>query len=802
MEFLNFGIYRIPNCPPMLQHGLILYIRNFKRSKSTFLIDFIGLSSGFCCLLLIYLWIHDELVIDKFHKNDEQLFQVVSNLQNSDGIITRDATPIGMAYVLRQNMPEVEHAATVTPYRWFPKFILSNGARHIKAEGKFAGDEFFEMFSYELIHGKKKTALHDKYSIVISEKIAEKLFGSAGDALNKPLPWQLSQIKKECFVTGVFREVTGKSSDPFDVVLPIDLLADIMGFEKDNLESPGPGTFVVLKKEADIAAFNEKITRFMRDKRTGSEAESFFATKYSGKYLYGKFENGVQTGGRIEYVKLFSLIAIFILFIAGINFINLANAKASRRLKEVGIKKAIGANRRTLILQYMAESMITVLISFVLALLLTGLLLPDFNSVTGKHLSLTWDFHMIVFFAVCALLTGLLAGSYPALYLTGFSPADILKGKLNSFGGEMLARKGLVIFQFAVSIVLIVSVVVTYRQIDYIQHKNIGFDKENVIYFENEGTIATQKDAFFSGLVTIPGVVSASGMIGNIVGDFGPPRDVEYQGKKIPFNFLFAHYGLIETLGIPLREGREFSREYSDSTGVIFNHAAVEAMHIKDPIGKVIRFGGENLTIIGVTENFHFHSLHRPITPMIIRLEAGQQWNIMVRISEGKEKETVTAIETLYKTFNPGFAFDYRFLNTDFQEQYASETRVAILSKYFAGLAVIISCLGLYGLAAFTTERRTKEIGIRKVLGATSAGIIYLLSAEFVKLVLIAIVIAVPASYFLAKEWLRNFAYSISIEAWYFLGAGIIALLIAILTVGSQAFKASLIAPTNCLKEE
>lgn len=785
----------------MIHHAITLGYRSFLRSKTTFFIHLIGLSTALASALLIYLWIQDELNFDKFHENDSRLFQVMENVRNSNGISTHDRTPIGMAELLLETLPEVEHAATVTPMAWFPKFIIDDKGTRLKNEGKFAGKNFFDLFSYPLLYGDRDQVLQDRYSIVISENLAEKLFGSPERAMGQVIPWELGHIKEECTVTGVFKDLPLNSSEQFELVLPIDLLGQIMGFSPSEIGPPGPSTFVVLNEGADPEAFNEKISSLMASK-TGVKDADFMVVSFSKKYLYGKFENGVQVETRLRYVKLFALLAVIVLCIACINFMNLTTAKASRRMKEIGIKKVVGASRKTLLLQYMAESVLMSLLALLVAILIANLLLPQFNQMTGKLIVFGFAFRDLMVYVAISILTGIFAGSYPALYLSGLKTVSVLKGHLTGSFGELLARKGLVVFQFAVSIIAIVGVLVVYKQMVYVQTRNLGYEKENLIYFELEGKVAEDHESFVSEVRKIPGVVNASGMFGNIVGTIGHSMEMNFDNKIIQFHWLGVDYEMIETLGIEMESGRTFDREFSDTSRVIFNRAAIDAMGISDPVGKVISWWDERVEIIGVTKNFHLRSLHEPITPLAFRLEPDGLWNIFVKLDEVGQKKTIRDLEATYKKFNPGFALDYRFVDQKYQSQYASENRVASLSIWFAGLAIVVSCLGLFGLAAYSAERRTKEIGIRKVLGSTASGIVVLLCKDFIRLVLVAILISVPVSYYLLNEWLNNFAYSITLEWWFFILAALVSLLIAVITTGSQAVRASWIDPSTCLRNE
>ncbi|WP_161888539.1 ABC transporter permease [Pontibacter russatus] len=785
----------------MFRHSLLLIYRNFKRFRSTFFINLLGLSTGLACTLLIYLWVSDEVSMDKFHEKDGQLFQVMTNHDNSGGIVTWEVGPGLLAEALAEELPEVAYAVSSSGIP--DKFTISAEENHINAAGQFVGEDFFNIFSYRLIQGNKSQVLADKNAIVLSESLAQKLFGTTQNVVGRTLEWQILQFRKPVVVTGVFKDVPPASSEQFDFLVSFEEFKDMLGsgLHWDNHNAKA---YLLLQEGTDAGQFNRKITGFIKSKLPASNV-TVFIRPYSDKYLYGTYENGVQAGGRIAYVKLFSLIAVFILVIACINFMNLSTAKASRRIKEVGIKKAMGASRESLVLQYMGESMLMAFASLILALVLAELSLATFNQITGKQLVLSFDTHFVLAALGITLITGLLAGSYPALYLSGFKPATVLRGKLDSLGGELWARKGLVVFQFTLSIILIVAVLVIYKQIEYVQTKNLGYNKDNIVYFNAEGSVQEKLETFLSEVRKVPGVVNASSG-GSIITDVGSTIGLSWPGKNpeedVAFQVLSVNYDMIETLGIQVKAGRAFSRKFAtDTARIIVNDAAVKAMGMQDPVGKAVNLWGEDKKIVGVVKDFHFQSLHEHVKPLLFRLESDKAMKVMAKIEAGKEKETLDQLQQLYKAYNPGFVLDYRFLNEDYQQLYAAERRVAVLSRYFAGLAILISCLGLFGLAAFTAERRLKEIGVRKVLGASEFNIVYLLSSDFTKLVLASILAALPLSFLLVKYWLDNFAYRIDLEAWYFISAGLAALLIAWFTVGMQAIKAARINTVQCLKD-
>lgn len=791
----------------MLHHHLLLIYRNFKRFKSSFFINLIGLTAGLTCALLIYLWVNEEVQMDRFHAKGSQIYQMMENEQTASGVSTTDQTVGVLGETLLKDMPEVEEAVAVSPSYWIvqSKFLLKDNTA-INGSGLFAGKDFFKIFSYPLVSGNISKVLLDNNSIVISSQMAIKLFHTT-DVLGKEIVWENSDMasKNHAIISGVFKEIPDNSSMQFDFVVSMGMLmppnSGLLSWS-----NRGPNTFVVLKKGADLDAFKTKVKGLMKLK--GENRRELFVRSYSDGYLYNKYENGKQVGGRIEYVKLFSLIAIFILIIACVNFMNLATARASVRMKEVGIKKVLGASRGSLVMQYLGESLLLTFLSLFISLLLTELLLPQFNVITGKHLLLHFDLKLILILIGITFFTGLISGSYPALYLSGFNPAAALKGKLSHSAGELWTRKGLVVFQFTLSVILIVAVLVVYKQIEFVQHAQMGYKKDNVLCLEPDGKLKNNAGPFITMVKKIPGVINASSMNKRFIGDLkSTVGEFNWEGRDpkqvIAFQHSGINSGLIETMGMEMAIGRSFSDKFgSDSTKIILNEAAIKVMGIKDPVGKIFNLWGKDLQIIGVVKNVHFESMHEVVKPMFFLFDAVNTNRIMVKIKAGRERESIAELQQIYKDFNAGSQFEYRFLDEDFQEQYVAENRISILSRYFAGLAIIISCLGLFGLASFTAERKLKEIGIRKVLGANEWGIVYNLSKDFVKPVLIAILIALPLSYVLTKQWLNTFAYRIDLQIWYFVAAGFLALLISWITVSTQAIRAGLKSPVECLRDE
>jgi ABC-type antimicrobial peptide transport system permease subunit len=792
----------------MFRHNFLLTYRNFMRYKSSFLLNLIGLSTALASVLLIYLWVMDEVSIDRFHEKDNRLFQVMRNTPGSlNAVETHGSNSNLLPPALEEEMPEVEYAV---PMRPMSASVVSAGKNYVKATGAFAGKHFFNAFSYEIIQGRKEKLLSAKYAMAISDELAVKLFGSAENSIGKSVIWSMEHFGDTHTVSGVFRKPARSSFHEFDFFVTHE--AFLGKNRMDNSWDSNPIlTFLTLKPGVNSADFNVALNKFYRSKRKGNPdwvADSMFIQQYSDMYLYGHYENGKQAGGRIDYVILFSVIASAILSIACINFMNLSTAQALRRIKEVGIKKTIGVQRRTLIWQHLSESMLMSVISLVVAAILVFLFLPQFNNITGKQLTVTQNGEIFSGAMMVVILTGLISGSYPAFYLSGFRPVVVLKGKLNTSLGEVFVRKGLVIFQFCISVLMIAGVVIVYQQLEFVQSKNLGYEKENVILLQKQGNLNTDLESFLAEAGNITGIESVSSIGASITdnanGSWGHVWEGQKPGEeKLQFSGATINFDLIETLGMKMKEGRSFSRKFSqEDMKIVLNETAVNKMGLSDPVGKWFELWGKKREIIGVVKDFHSQSMYGEILPMFFLCNPQNTHTIVLKIGKGTEKQTLAKLEALYKKFNPGIPFEFKFLDDEYQALYKVEQRVSDLSKYFASIAILISCLGLFGLAAFTAERRTKEIGIRKILGCSELRIATMLSGDFSRLVLIAIAIALPLSYYLADKWLSGFAYHIALEWWFFASAALAGLVVAWLTIGTQTFRAARTNPAQCLKQE
>ncbi|MEL6559452.1 MAG: FtsX-like permease family protein [Bacteroidota bacterium] len=820
---LRPGIIRIGfpknNYLNMFKHTFKITFRNFSRNKSSVAIKLISLTTGLTSLLLIYLWVLDEYQVNRFFQSSDRLVQVLQNEFNPNGVDTDESTPAPLANALMSDLPEIERAVAVVPYEWFEgeKLILTDSdSKFLSSKNIFAGREFFNIFSFELIRGQREEVLSKKNTVVISQQLAENLFNST-DVVGNELEWIHDDYGGKYIVTGVFRK------PPENVTMKFDAAFSYQNFMDSDEDlslwtESDPNTYALLKDASSLATVNSKLTDYLKSKNEHIN-DQLFGQLLSTRYLYGTYADGIQQGGRIQYVKLFVLIAIFILLIASVNFMNQSTAKASNRMKEIGVKKTMGASRNALAFQYLVESLMLTIFSLLIAVILTILLLPYFNLITAKSIQFQPDFFMLGSLLAVALVTGLISGSYPALFLSGHSPVDALKGKRNINLGEKGIRKGLIVFQFVIAIILISGVMVVYKQVDLIQSKNLGYNKEQIIAFNTsilQSGADTDRNISEKGIEMLlqrlkntTGVVNASNFAHNIIGDYGTTTDLSWPGMEKNQTSLFANvaagYDFIETMEIKLKSGRSFDRAFStDHEKIIFNETAIRKMGLTDPIGKKVNLWGQEREIIGVVEDFHFDKLYQKIEPLFINLTTGSfASQIMVKIGPKNQKATLGKVEEVFKSFFvSGLPFEFRFLDDHYQELYAQEIRTVQLLKYFTLVAILISCLGLYGMAAFVAEQRNKEIGIRKVLGANFWGVVKLITGSFTGLVLISIIIALPVAAYLLQQWLEGFSYRIELSPLFFVMTALFTLIIAWVAIGFETVKVALSKPLDALKEE
>ena len=789
----------------MIRSYLKVAWRNLWKNKTFSFINILGLALGMAGSLMIMLWVQDELRMDRFHQYDTRLYRVMENQHYTGVVNTYASTPGILAENIVKDIPEIQLASQML---WENTPLFTVGDLFEKEKGRYVQADFLTMFSFPLREGDPKTALKRPDGLVISQKLADKYFKG-----KNPMG-QTVRIDNtdDVLVTGILADIPEASSLKFDFLLSYDRWqkANKWASEWGN---NGPRCYVLLAPNVSIDKVNAKIKNYVKTKNKDSNVD-LFLQNYGESYLYSNWDAGKQNGGRIEYVKIFSIVALFILAIACINFMNLATARSVKRAKEVGVRKVVGAYRTSLMGQFLGESMLITLFSLVFSVLIVLLLLPVFNTLTEKHLSLDFSSPTFLVLLVClSLITGLVSGSYPALFMASLNPVTILKGSLKVKSSATYFRKGLVVLQFGLSIMLIFGTLVVYRQIQFIQTKNLGYDRENLLYVPLEGDLQKNFQAFRQDLERQPGIKSVTCAQSDPLEVGSSTQGVRWPGKDTTQLILFSQnaisYDYIKTMGIKLLGGRDFSTDYStDTTNYLINEAAARKMGYKDPVGKEMTMWGKKGKIIGLMKNFHFNSLHTAIDPLILHLQRGvsdttDYWgSVLVRTQSGQTKQALASMEASFKRFNPHFPFKYSFTDQEFANLYKAENTVSKLSGYFAFLAIFISCLGLFGLAAFTAEQRTKEIGIRKVLGASVTNLVGMLSKEFIQLVLLAAIIAFPLGWYFLSGWLGKYAYRIDIEWWYFPVVIVLAVLIALATVSFQSIKAALMNPVRSLKTE
>ena len=808
----------------MLLNYLKIAWRTLRKQQGFTFINIFGLAVGLACCMLIMLYVLDELSYDRYNTKADRIYRVQTNIKFGGNDMRFAASPDPIGPTLKKDYPQVEQFVRLHQRgTWLVKRV--DDPTNLREDNiTFADSTLFDVFTLPLLSGDPKRALAAPNTVVISESAAKRHFGN-----QNPMGQSLVFDNRKTFrVSGVMRDMPINSHFRSDFFL--SMLND--DYPWGQWISNNHHTYIVLKPGTDAQAFAKNFNTVI-EKYVGPQAMKMIGTtmeqfRKAGNqlgywlipvtdiHLHSKQQGELAPNGDIQYVYIFSAVALFILLIACINFMNLATARSANRAKEVGVRKVMGSERQQLIGQFMTESILTTVLAMLLAVCLVSVALPGFNTIAAKELrivQLVSPYYLPVLIAL-PIVVGLLAGSYPAFFLSSFQPITVLKGKINVNFRSVGLRSGLVVFQFMMSVVLIIGTLIVYRQITYIQTKNVGFNRDQLLTVNDVYAIGKQAETFRQEVLRLPGVVS-----GSISGYLPTPSNrsdnsffAEGQAdlnKGINMQNWGVDYDYVKTLGMQIVQGRNFSRAFgSDSTGIIVNEAAVRILGFKDPIGKRIwGFDDPQLkarktyTIIGVVKNFHFESLRRNIgaLSMILQPNSG---SASFRVSSANVPDLMKQIEAKWKQIAPGQPFSYQFMDDSFDEMYRAEQRIGTIALTFAALAILIACLGLFGLAAFMAEQRTKEIGVRKVLGASVTSIIGLLSKDFLKLVLIAIVIASPLAWYAMNQWLSDFAYKIDIEWWMFALAGLLAVGIALVTVSFQSIKAALMNPVKSLRSE
>lgn len=777
--------------------------RNLKTNKLFSFINISGLAIGLAVFLLIMLWIGNELSYNNFHADKDRIAALMVNKKfTNNEIASYPAVPSLLAQALASDLPGIEYAARTS---WGDVRLLSKEEKKFTEYGLYVDHDFLNIFTFPLSAGNKNELLKKPHTILLSETLAKKYFGDE-NPIGKEI---LVERTTPYIIEGIFKDIPANATLSFDYLMPVkDYFDQAMGGE-ENWTRNNMRTYVKLKAGVDKKSMNASLLNFM-DKYTDQQANTtLFLWELNDWYLRYDFKNGQYAGGgRIKYVKLFSLIAFFILLLACINFMNLSTAGATRRAKEVGVRKVLGAAKKSLIAQFMSESVMLAIFSGILALVILALILPSFNQLINRKISIDYtNPQNIAIFIAIILITGLLAGSYPSWILSAFKPVKVLKSSVGSGSGNTAwIRKFLVVTQFTVSVLLIIGTLVVSQQIKYINQKNLGYQRENLIWFPNniEGN---KNDLAIQEFLKISGVsnVARASMTFTLPNNRG--TSVNWPGKpegeEIFFNFITADQDIIQTMGMELKEGRSFSKDIiSDSSAFILNEEAVKRMGLKNPVGQQIEsFSGKG-TIIGVVKDFHFESLHNPINPVIINCKPEWTWLYYARLKGDNIQESIKGLEAVYTKMAPGFIFDYNFQDKEYERLYKSESQTGTLVNWFALVAIFISCLGLLGLTAFTVERKTKEIGIRKVLGASVLDIVSMVSKQFLSPIALAIIIAIPLSFYLMNNWLQQYEYRINISLWIFASAAGLVITIGLITISFQSIKAAITNPVKSLRTE
>lgn len=786
---------------------ITLALRNVLKNKVFSLINILGLCAGMSVALLIGLWIADELSYDRFHKNLDNLYQLKITDKLNGTYYTYNSMPLALANELRANYPEIQYVAEAD---WAFEHGLRVGDKRLFKRGYQIAKEFLEMFSFELIAGDLKTALIAPDGIVLTETTARALFGHENYTDMLGLLVKVDNYH-DCKVSGIVKDPPENSTLWFHYLLPFSLWErqDWVKNSRSDWKNNSFQIFIALQDGVDPKAFQYKIKDLISNKVENSESQITLHAAAQWR-LFSKFENGVPVGGYIEYIRLFGIIGAFVLILACINFMNLSTARSEHRSKEVGIRKVLGSEYGRLVRQFLSEALIMAFLACIVSVIIVELVLPAFNLLTEKKLSVPYADGMFYFYTLgFTALAGILAGSYPAFYLSSFRPIDVLKGgRLGTGKKAALPRKVLVITQFVVSISLIAGTLVVYRQIQYAQERPSGYDPNRLLMVTLTGDLIAQyeplkHELLRSGLVS--DVTKASSPITQVHANM---RGVEWKGKNPDSDLLFATMGVsdhyFQTLGIQLSEGRFFSSDFpTDSSAVIFNETAIEKMGLPSPIGEQIRWNDSDLRIVGIVEDVIMTNPYGNIQPAMYVYSLNWNNDMMFRLAPNvNTKEALSKLEAIFQKYNPAYPFQYSFADASYAEKFTRENLLGKLAGIFAFLAIFISCLGLFGLSAYVAERRTREIGIRKVLGATVGQVWYLLSLEFIVLVLISLLLSIPLAMVYVNKWLENYEYRIQVDAWVFVFAGLLAIGITLLTVSFQILRAAFANPVDSLRNE
>lgn len=797
---LFVGIAQTPS-RIMISNYLTIAYRNLFRNKVFSAINILGLAVGLTCGILILLWVQDELSWDRFHKNIDRIYRVYMNRPGDNGTFTQTVVPLALWDEL-SNTPGVRYA---TPTNTGAEVTLAYEDLRLSKSFYYAGPDFLKMYDFPLIEGSPEGQLDDASSIVLTRSTAEALFGRQS-ALGRVIRMD---NRADLTVSGVIQDPPGNSTLQFQCIIPFKVIISLEPRYKEALTSWGNSSFfmyVALEDNADVSALEARIKDTIRKHDSESKAElMLFPLKHSR--LYSEFENGKSVGGAIAYVRIFTIIAVLILALACINFTNLATARSEKRAKEVGIRKTVGSTRKQLVFQFLSETLMITFISFGITIVMVEGLLPFYNRLIGKSLAVDYSSPIIWGIAVAfILITGIASGSYPAFFLSSFKPVAVLKGRLTLGMRGNLHRKIMVTSQFFFSIGLVISTIVIYSQLQHVKNREAGYDKNNLLMVPTTGDIQKNYDAIKRDLLDrslATSVSVSSSPITSIQSWSMPEWQGQREDQKGYFGIVSIGHDYTRTLGAEMVLGRDFSEAFNDSATVLLNEAAVRFMELEEPVGATIHLYDIDYTVAGVIKDVLMDSPYDPAHRTLFLYIPGWTSDVLIRLPQtGNIRDVIGSIGEVFKEHNPAFPFTYSFADQEFNKKFATEELIGNLANAFAILAIFISCLGLFGLSAFAAEQRTKEVGIRKVMGASATSILALFSKDFSKLVMVAFLIAAPVAWWLMSQWLQGYSYRVEIAWWMILGGGLFPLVLTWIIVGTQALRAASVNPSESLRME
>lgn len=778
--------------------------RNLVKNKLYSIINIGGLAIGMTVSFMLLLYVYNEFSFDKFNTNNDRLYQIFRNQPSNGEINTGTATPEPLAPALQKDLPEIEKTARAN---WPYDVLINYKNKAIKLSTMSADASLFDMFSFDFIYGNRNSALSDISAIVLTQSGAKALFGNinpVGQIIKFDNKYPLK-------VSAVIKDNPQNSTFQFKALISWKTLES----QQQWIKGSGWGnysylTYVLLKPHASLNAVNLKVKNIIAAYDLINKDNKLFLYPFARTHLYSDFKNGVNVGGSIESVRLFLFLAIGILIIACINFMNLSTARSERRAREVGIRKAVGAKRFAIIQQFMSESILMAFMALLLSMILIGLLLPVFNNIINIKLELPYN-NLWAWLAALGItiFTGLVAGSYPALFLSSFNPVKVLKGQLITTKTTVRPRQVLVVVQFTFATCLVLSSIFIYKQVNYIKDRPVGYEQNSLIEIPVEGSLLTKFESFRQDALDAGAITDGALTSGSLSNDQSSSWGVNWPGQlpgedKLPIDQIAVTYHFINTYGLKLAQGRDMDiGRPADSTAIILNEAAVKMMRLKQPLGQSIKWQGKQRTVVGIVENFVWGSPYEPVKPAIIGFMKDWIGNIGLKLNpKAAVSKSLATLQAIYKKYNPEYPFEYKFIDESFNKKFKNERLLGTMAAGFTCLAIIISCLGLFGLASFSAEQRRKEIGIRKVLGASTGNLWFKLSQEFIKLVIISFVIGSIISWYNIEQWLAKYTYHTALSIWVFAATMFVSLLICLITVSWQAIKAAWVNPVKSLRSE